>query len=251
MSEPFSELLKRARKANGMTQEQLAAALHVSRQTVSHWENGRSEPSLQTLQQLRDLLHADLDPRQQEPSDESPQGESPVPHAGQAAQPALRIPRWVIGILAAALLAVLAAWSLYLSCGPYSLRWFREAASEAPGAPFMRMYIHEEAIDTLSSNDGRHWEFPLFFKAEGQTTFHIDGLRCVWFLQNGKRITDDLSGADFAAFIGSHSIAGGQCRFGNFGQLADSPITAFGCEVSCSDDQGNAYALRFLHEKTD
>ena len=44
MSE-FTKDILQARKAKGMTQEQLASAMGVSRQLVSHWENGRAEPT--------------------------------------------------------------------------------------------------------------------------------------------------------------------------------------------------------------
>lgn len=40
----FSKRLREARRANGMTQEQLAAALHVSTQTISRYESG-GDPS--------------------------------------------------------------------------------------------------------------------------------------------------------------------------------------------------------------
>ena len=40
----FNQKMSQARKALGMTQEQVAQALKVSRQTVSHWENGRMQP---------------------------------------------------------------------------------------------------------------------------------------------------------------------------------------------------------------
>ena len=52
----FSEELLSARKAKNMTQEQLAAALNVTRSTVSHWENGRNEPDMETLQKISLLL---------------------------------------------------------------------------------------------------------------------------------------------------------------------------------------------------
>ena len=45
-----------ARRALGMTQEQVAAAMNVSRQTVSHWENGRVTPDEVTRKQLFALL---------------------------------------------------------------------------------------------------------------------------------------------------------------------------------------------------
>ena len=40
----LSENLKNLRKAKGLSQEELAARLHVVRQTVSKWEKGRTVP---------------------------------------------------------------------------------------------------------------------------------------------------------------------------------------------------------------
>lgn len=41
----FQENLIRARKARGMTQEELAARLSISRQAVSKWETGSLSPT--------------------------------------------------------------------------------------------------------------------------------------------------------------------------------------------------------------
>ena len=54
--ESLGQRIRNARKAKGMTQEQLASALYVSRQTVSSWENDRSEPSYEMLANLMELL---------------------------------------------------------------------------------------------------------------------------------------------------------------------------------------------------
>ena len=45
----FSESLRRLRKAQGLTQEQLATTLYVTRQTISNWENDRAQPDYQML----------------------------------------------------------------------------------------------------------------------------------------------------------------------------------------------------------
>ena len=37
------------RKQNNMTQEDLAEKFHVTRQTISNWENGKSYPDIETL----------------------------------------------------------------------------------------------------------------------------------------------------------------------------------------------------------
>ncbi len=45
----FQEKLISLRKANGLTQEQLAEKLNVSRQAVSRWESGDSAPDMYNL----------------------------------------------------------------------------------------------------------------------------------------------------------------------------------------------------------
>ena len=57
----FQENLIRARKARGMTQEELAAKLNVSRQAVSKWETGESLPDLYKLAALADELGVSTD----------------------------------------------------------------------------------------------------------------------------------------------------------------------------------------------
>lgn len=55
------ERLKEARKKSGMTQDQVAEQIMVSRVTVSHWENGKSLPDIASLISLSDLYQISLD----------------------------------------------------------------------------------------------------------------------------------------------------------------------------------------------
>jgi transcriptional regulator with XRE-family HTH domain len=57
----IAERLKEARKKAGMTQDQVAEKIMVSRVTVSHWENGRSLPDIVSLIDLSDLYCVSLD----------------------------------------------------------------------------------------------------------------------------------------------------------------------------------------------
>lgn len=45
----FSEKLQELRKQKGLTQEELATALYVSRTAISKWESGRGYPSIDSL----------------------------------------------------------------------------------------------------------------------------------------------------------------------------------------------------------
>ncbi len=49
------------RKQKNMTQEDFAKIFHVTRQTVSNWENEKSYPDLQTLVQISDKFESSLD----------------------------------------------------------------------------------------------------------------------------------------------------------------------------------------------
>lgn len=44
-----------------MTQDQLAEQLNVTRQAVSSWENGRTEPDIETLQKISEVLNVTVE----------------------------------------------------------------------------------------------------------------------------------------------------------------------------------------------
>jgi len=48
----ISEKLKQARTDSGLSQEEVADKLGVSRQTMSNWENGRSFPDIVSVMAL-------------------------------------------------------------------------------------------------------------------------------------------------------------------------------------------------------
>lgn len=54
-----SKNMKKIRLANKLTQEELAGQLFVTRQTVSNWETGKSQPDIDTLIAIAGALHTD------------------------------------------------------------------------------------------------------------------------------------------------------------------------------------------------
>lgn len=61
MKKQFSDRLREARRASGMTQEQLGFTLNITKSSVSAWENGREMPSFKLLPELREALSRSLD----------------------------------------------------------------------------------------------------------------------------------------------------------------------------------------------
>ena len=57
----FAEKLQELRKSRGLTQEELAEALYVSRTAVSKWESGRGYPSIDSLKEISSFFSVTID----------------------------------------------------------------------------------------------------------------------------------------------------------------------------------------------
>ena len=57
----FNEKLQELRKGRGLTQEELAAALYVSRTAISKWESGRGYPSIDSLKAIATYFAVSVD----------------------------------------------------------------------------------------------------------------------------------------------------------------------------------------------
>ena len=57
----FQERLKETRVLCGLTQRQIAETLHISQPSYIRYENGSSEPTLENLAKLADILDVSVD----------------------------------------------------------------------------------------------------------------------------------------------------------------------------------------------
>ena len=89
--ETLGERLKKLRTERGLTQEQLAGQLHVTRQAVAKWESDNGTPDVDNLVRLADAFGVTLDTlvgraAAEEPS--APQSSIPVERIGTQSDPA-------------------------------------------------------------------------------------------------------------------------------------------------------------------
>ena len=57
----FNEKLQQLRKQRGLTQEELAEALYVSRTAISKWESGRGYPGIDSLKEISKFFSITID----------------------------------------------------------------------------------------------------------------------------------------------------------------------------------------------
>ena len=57
----FNEKLQELRKNKGLTQEELAEVLYVSRTAISKWESGRGYPNIESLKEISKFFEVSID----------------------------------------------------------------------------------------------------------------------------------------------------------------------------------------------
>lgn len=57
----FNEKLQELRKNRGLTQEELAEALYVSRAAISKWESGRGYPNIDSIKEISNFFSVTID----------------------------------------------------------------------------------------------------------------------------------------------------------------------------------------------
>lgn len=53
--------IKKLREERGMTQDELAEKLNVTRQAVSNWETGKTQPDIETLTRLAEIFDVSVE----------------------------------------------------------------------------------------------------------------------------------------------------------------------------------------------
>ena len=88
----FHEKLQELRKQKGLTQEELAQALYVTRTAVSKWESGRGYPNIDSLKQIASYFGVSVDALLS--------GDQLLTIATEdTRQKAVRVRAWVFGLL--------------------------------------------------------------------------------------------------------------------------------------------------------
>ena len=60
MNMAISEKVRRLRKANGLTQKELAEKLYVTPSTISKWENGAAMPDVYAVTDMADIFGVEV-----------------------------------------------------------------------------------------------------------------------------------------------------------------------------------------------
>ncbi|MDO4865993.1 MAG: helix-turn-helix transcriptional regulator [Clostridia bacterium] len=150
MMQTFGKRLAAARNAKGLTQEELARALDVARNTISSWERDRTLPDVEMLRRISAVLNCDLmapdSPAQEEPAVATdaagPVSEpeaAPQPEGTSAPAPASRRKKlaWIIAAVAVLCACAVAGWLHFRAPAsdgdPFSVEYYQQETPNVPG----------------------------------------------------------------------------------------------------------------------
>lgn len=147
MAKPFGEQMKEARRRKGLTQEDLAKQMSVSRSTVSHWEIGRKVPEKEFLDRLTQLLEEEFIFDQEEETEdllEEPIESREVTLAEEDSRVIRELPKkqvslkaCIVAICVAILLTSLVSWFVFRNWTPQDVERisFVISGNDASGDP--------------------------------------------------------------------------------------------------------------------
>ena len=252
----LGEKIRQARREKGLTQEQLAQTLFVSRQTVSNWENGKTEPDYQTLVRLSELLGLEfaqaeeLPPAQAETEASEQEAETETRAQQPEAKKKFRLRPWLMAVAAVLfVLGLILLPSVGHEKGGYTIDWFEQETANEPGQAYIRIYTKTElpvAVKQQTEESTPVWEYNLFFKEENGVGVTVDELTRVRFYKKGKTDiyaqTTDVFGENNG---GKPSyISGREFRRLTYGCRADSKSVGDGWMLRGTDDKGRKVCFR-------
>ena len=236
----FAEQLTAARKAAGMTQEELSAAVHVARNTISNWEHGRTEPDLNTLRLLGQVLHADFLNGETAPAEAgNPETAPDADTANGESAPARRPQKKKIILLCAAALVMIAAAIILLVSHNTKMSKSAEVTLTALYDPAPMI------VDPAFEPDGLGWEFSFVITNESDVPFKPEKATMLYYKDEVVAGNMDL---DYAFLRG--------CMYGDTITSADpAPVyinwgasyplfTSVELQLQGTDDHGHEIKLK-------
>lgn len=231
----FAEKLIECRRKKDLTQDALAAALNVSRTTVSSWERGRTEPDIAMLKRLSqlmeyDFIHAEGQEAPEPETETTDQSDGSDRRAGT---------RWIIAGVALLLCVVLVCAFLVPRSrkSDFDAAFYRQQTANDPARPYLSF---ENRTWEEGSRDNVYWRYEFTLHEKNGKPCHVTRVAVsMEGLVNGG--TSDMEiDADGLRSLGlepdipangSLTLNGGFPK-GQFGHV--------GVTVRIEDDDGNA-----------
>ena len=251
MNHPLNERLREERKRKGLTQEQLAQLLSVSRQTISHWETGRAAPDYESLRLLAEAL--EISPSHLLGEEEHQAAEETAEETLQPQQSRPSLPRWfwqgAVAVLALciALFVWMAVRQSDSSAPIITPDFFTESSPRVEGTAWIDIVVYQLPVPRFPSKTSTlyQWRYPIYLREENGVDFTIDLVESWGFFADGNISYGFSNGEDIPWTNGlTSTIPAGKSREYTIGETSHTPISGMGVQITGTDAFGNELVFR-------
>lgn len=267
--ESFSEQLIAARKAQGMTQEKLAEVMEVSRPMISHWENGRAQPDVESLKRLSQVLEYDF------LQGESLPQSTPLDQASEDTATSKNKKRpwgYVLAFLGGILLTLFVQFALIPLFTPapkdippqngfteeaYSIGWYKQPSEPVAGQAYIDLHANENPVKAIKADrfaGGVGWRYTIYMPETNGVDFTVEELSYTYFQDEEYADVFRYTGEELKNMWGDNILeANSDWDMG--GGLPRQELSGVGVLLTGTDANGNQlefhYYLEFSQEIAD
>lgn len=260
----FPEQLLAARKASGLTQEQLAEQMNVSRPMISHWETGRSLPDLETVKRLSQLLEYNFLQEGEQEFAVQPEIFA-APEDNFPRKKRIRIA--LLGFLAGVVVATVAALFVFLPMRPQSTaaqsldqrvyapfvegdgapEWFMRPNERVEGQAYLVATSPENPLKAILSPDlekGILWPYQVLLEEQNGIDFTVETYMVAMFYSDDAVLIERFAGDELLSIWGLDTIVGNG-RFMATGEIPRQPLVGIGFLFVGVDANGNELSFHY------
>lgn len=265
----FPEQLLAARKASGLTQEQLAEQMNVSRPMISHWETGRSLPDLESVKRLSQILEYNF--LQEGNQGFAVQTELPDPSERNTFRKK-RNRAALLGFLAGAVVTVTVALLVFLPMlaqkndpakigmdqllyrpffeGNGSPEWFMRPNERVEGQAYLVATSPENPLKAILSpnlESGIVWPYKVLLEEQNGIDFTVETYMLAMFYDDNAVLIERFTGDDLLDIWSLNTIVGNG-RFMATGEIPRQPLVGIGFLFVGVDANGNELSFHYYLE---
>ena len=233
MAMSIGEQIKEARNRLGWNQDQLGDQIHMSRQTISHWETGRKPVPAEYISILEEVLQCKFEIEQkQEEAIEEQAAEIPSPQGISAAAekkskvPAFlqkNVPAWLCAAIAGGIFVVMLSIMLCATtnlqrqidalnkqpAAPYSLAWYQQIDEQQAGKAYVTIATDQNPVKGVpdpAGSDMHLWLYSIMMVERNGIDFTVTEISYQDFNANAPKGSETLNAERLTEIWGSNVI---------------------------------------------
>lgn len=166
----IGDQIREARNRLGLSQDDLAERIHVSRGKISHWETGLRPPKAEEIRELEEVLQCKFVIKQEQAQTPEGQTAKAADSQGEAASAEKKsvlhallqknVPVWLCIAIVGGVFAIMLVIMLYTTSNlqkqidamnrqpatPYSLAWYQQADEQQAGKAYVTITVDQDPV---------------------------------------------------------------------------------------------------------